>query len=220
VKIEPVDMGESFLLSGLDRRRTGDEAKGCFASSLSRGYPRSGGSPDHRGEQRLVLRKGIEGAIVKKATLFEKVEHPKSDHRAEDSNVLLLRHLCLVEYKVPGGVLGENSIEGGDVIVNVQVEGATKSLNDRNCSGFSIGYALVSSEVPVEIQQRINEDSQHLETELVPPGKQISQRYWQREYILANGYKGDHVVDEMCRALRCSAGNARRAQSPTFARQG
>ena len=130
-----------------------------------------------REEQRLVLRKGIEGAIVKKATLFEKVEHPKSDHRAEHGDILLFGHLCLMKDKVSGGVLGENSIEGGDMIVNVQIEGATKSLNDRNCSVFPVGYALVSSEVPVEVRQCINEDSQHLETELVPPGEQISQLY-------------------------------------------
>ena len=57
---------------------------------------------------------------------------------------------------------------------------------------------MFSSELSVEIHQSVSEDAEHLETELVPPCEDIAKLHRKREDELANRYRRNHMINEVC----------------------
>ena len=175
VEVEVVDVGSTWLLAGLDLGRERGEALDELAGAVAGGDAGSGGSACDGGEQGLVEGEGIEvGVGVEQAAGLEQLEHAVANHGTKDGDVLLLGQRGVVEGELAGGVPGEDAVKWAQMNMEIEVQGAAKTLNNRDHAGGRVGDALVASELAVVGPERVGEDGQDLEAELVAPGEQVA----------------------------------------------
>jgi hypothetical protein len=101
--------------------------------------------------------------------------------------------------------------------VNVQVERATKALDDGHRTRAPIAVPQGLGSFPVEAEQRTRVDRKHGAAKLVIPCKPIAKLEGQAQHPLSNRYAREHVVDEMRSTLGHPAAAAARAKASTFA---
>ena len=111
----------------------------------------------------------------------------------------------------------EDPVDRKRVEVDVQVERATKALDDGHRSRSSLRVSSALGAFPVEAEQRACVDSEDCATKLVIPGKAIAKLEGQAEHPLTDGYARKDMVNQMGRALGHPSPPAAQAEATTFA---
>ena len=105
--------------------------------------------------------------------------------------------------------------------VNVAVEVTTESLDGADHAGQWVLDALLLRLVLVEAHQRVGKLLEHSERQVVVEKHEVAQIQRKAQNPLADRHHWEHFVDEMGRALGCSACHAARANpAASFAGEG
>jgi hypothetical protein len=103
--------------------------------------------------------------------------------------------------------------------MHVQVERATKALDDGHRTGAAIALARSLGSLSIEAEQRTRVDRKNRTAQSVVPSKSIAKLERKAQHPLPNRRAWEHVVDEMRRTLRHPAASAARAEATAFARE-
>jgi len=103
------------------------------------------------------------------------------------------------------------------VEVHVQVQRATKALDDRDRTSAAVAMTRCAGSLSVEALQGTRVDREHRAAEAVVPSKPIAKLEGKSQDPLSNRGPREHVVDEMRRALGQPAAAAARAEAAAFA---
>ncbi len=101
--------------------------------------------------------------------------------------------------------------------VHVQVQRATKALNDRHRAGEAASVARCLGSLSVEALQCARVDREHRAAEMVIRGKPIAKLEGKAQSPLPHRGPRKHVVNEMRSALGHPTAAAAWAKAPTFA---
>jgi hypothetical protein len=103
--------------------------------------------------------------------------------------------------------------------VHVQVERATKALDDRDRTRAAVAMTRCLSSLSLESLKCPRVDREHRAAEAVIPGKPIAKLEGKAQDPLSNWGTWKHLVDEMRRALGHPTACAARAEAAAFARE-
>ena len=159
------------------------------------------------------------GLVRQQAPAHEQAQHSASNEAEKGLDLLIGGRFGGCEGKRAVRLSHEDPVNRQRVEVHVQVQRATKALDDGDRPCAAIAVARCAGPLPVEALQCTRVDREHRAAEAVIPGKPIPKLEGKAQDPLSNRGSREHVVDEMRRTLGHPAATAARAEASAFARK-
>jgi hypothetical protein len=103
--------------------------------------------------------------------------------------------------------------------VHVQIQRPAEALDDHDGPATAIDDPVPARTPTHESQHAANGDAHDGATEVVIPGQEIPKPMRETQDPLTNGHVGEHVIDEMCRAVGHPAPGTTGTKATAFTRE-
>jgi len=167
--------------------------------------------------RRLRFIEDLAGVVAQQAPSHEQAQDSRSNDAEQGVDFLVRGRFGGCEGKRAIPLSHEHPVDRQRVEVHVQVQRATKALDDRDRTSAAVAMTRCAGSLSVEALQGTRVDREHRAAEAVVPSKPIAKLEGKAQYPLSNRGPREHVVDEMRRALGHPAAAAARAEAAAFA---